>query len=122
MNKESLLYRVASRLYKVLICILAPICFLFVALLFGALLFYRGMGIIYHFGEIIQHSEPEELIFFEFIFIFTSTIIGLICAFISKSFVRIVWSKLSPKKTFLLFWLYYFVIVFLFLNDQFKYL
>ncbi len=104
MNKDGLFYRIASRLYKILICILAPICFLR-----SLLNCYGGISNVSNVLTYVRddYLTVEDLISADTIGWFVLCLVVLTCAFVSHQFLRIWWPKLFSKKIFILFCFYY---------------
>ena len=105
MNKKSSTFRFLNKVYKILICILAPICFLCAPYYFVYTIVdvgYRGL-LAAPIGTIIFF----EGLFFE-IDIWMVLALVLMCTFISQQFIHIIWPKLSNKKVLFFCFLYYF--------------
>ena len=106
MNKKSSTFRFLNKVYKILICILAPICFLFAPYyyIYSIVDFgYKGL-LTAPIGTIIFLTE----LFSEIDAWMVLTLV-LLCTFISQKFIHTIWPKLSSKKVLFFCFIYYFL-------------
>ena len=113
MNKKNSLYRFFTLMYKILICILAPLCFLRISYLYIISIAHYGFkGVLFpFFGLLYVISEIFSDILDGTMFLIVLLAIIFVCSFLSQQFIHILRPKFSSKKVLFLCFLYYLLTV-----------